>query len=135
MPRSAAADRGVREGEGGGVVAIQNFATIEFCDTPHPNPPPQGGRGQNGDRVGLDVTGPYTPTADAPTAPVAALSTERSGPKGRAFYRTAAALIGVPNRYMHTQVEVCSLTDLENCAKLLAEAIVKIDESTSFIPE
>jgi hypothetical protein len=38
-----------------------------------------------------DVTGPYQPAA--PTAPVAALSTERSGPKGRAFYRTAATLI------------------------------------------
>lgn len=48
---------------------------------------------------------------------------------------TAAALIGVPNRYMHTQVEVCSLSDLENCAKLLADAIVKIDEKTNFIPE
>src|SRR5207237_5055158 len=56
--------------------------------TPHPDP--QGGK--NGDRAVSDATGPYQPTA-APTAPVAALSTERSGPKGRAFYRIAAGLV------------------------------------------
>jgi tetrahedral aminopeptidase len=47
---------------------------------------------------------------------------------------TATALIGVPNRYMHTPVEVCSLADLESCAKLLAEAVVQIDEKTDFVP-
>lgn len=46
----------------------------------------------------------------------------------------AAGLLGIPNRYMHTQVEVVSLTDLENCAKLLAETIARIDSKTSFIP-
>ena len=48
---------------------------------------------------------------------------------------TAAMLVSVPNRYMHTPVEVCSLSDLEACAKLIAEVIVRIDEKTSFIPE
>jgi serine/threonine protein kinase/tetratricopeptide (TPR) repeat protein len=33
------------------------------------------------------------PANDVPTAPVAALSTERSGPRGRAYYRQAAELI------------------------------------------
>jgi endoglucanase len=47
----------------------------------------------------------------------------------------AAGLISIPNRYMHTQVEVCSLTDLENIAKLLAEVVLRIDGKTSFIPE
>jgi len=46
----------------------------------------------------------------------------------------AAALVSVPNRYMHSQVEVVSLTDLENCAKLIAEALARIDETTDFVP-
>jgi endoglucanase len=32
----------------------------------------------------------------------------------------ACGLVGVPNRYMHTPVEVIHLGDLENCAKLMA---------------
>ncbi|MBI4581775.1 MAG: M42 family metallopeptidase [Planctomycetes bacterium] len=46
----------------------------------------------------------------------------------------AAGLVSIPNRYMHTQVEVVSLTDLENAAKLLAETVARIDAKTSFIP-
>lgn len=46
----------------------------------------------------------------------------------------AAGLISIPNRYMHTQVEVVSLTDLENSARLLAEAIARIDPKMDFIP-
>jgi tetrahedral aminopeptidase len=46
----------------------------------------------------------------------------------------AAGLISIPNRYMHTQVELCSLTDLENAAILLAETIKRIDAKMSFIP-
>jgi endoglucanase len=46
----------------------------------------------------------------------------------------AAALVSVPNRYMHTPVEVVSLSDLEATAKLLAETIARIDRRTSFIP-
>lgn len=46
----------------------------------------------------------------------------------------ATMSIGVPNRYMHTQVEVCSLTDLENTAKLLAQFIKDIDSKTDFTP-
>jgi len=47
----------------------------------------------------------------------------------------AAGLISVPNRYMHTQVEMCCLSDLQACAELLAEAVLRIDGKTSFIPE
>lgn len=47
----------------------------------------------------------------------------------------AAASIGVPNRYMHTQSEVCSLKDLENSAKLLAEFIKSINSKTDFRPQ
>lgn len=47
----------------------------------------------------------------------------------------ATAIIGVPNRYMHTQVEVVSLSDLEACAKLLAETLARITDKTNFIPQ
>ncbi len=46
----------------------------------------------------------------------------------------ATALVSVPNRYMHTQVEVVSLVDLENCAKLVAETVARIDDKMRFIP-
>lgn len=46
----------------------------------------------------------------------------------------ATAAIGVPNRYMHTQVEVCSLKDLENCAKLLAEFVKGLKPRSDFRP-
>lgn len=47
---------------------------------------------------------------------------------------SAATAISVPNRYMHTQVEVVSLADLENTAKLLASVCLQINTKTSFIP-
>ena len=46
----------------------------------------------------------------------------------------AAGLIGLPNRYMHTQVEVVSLSDLENSAALIADMILKIGPETDFTP-
>lgn len=47
----------------------------------------------------------------------------------------ATALVGVPNRYMHTMVETCSYDDLENAAKLIAETILAITPKTSFVPK
>jgi putative aminopeptidase FrvX len=46
----------------------------------------------------------------------------------------ATALIGLPNRYMHTQVEACDLRDLENAAELIAETVMKITPKMTFIP-
>jgi len=46
----------------------------------------------------------------------------------------AAGVLSVPNRYMHTQVEMVSLTDLENTARLLAETVARITPQTDFIP-
>ena len=46
----------------------------------------------------------------------------------------ATALVSIPNRYMHTQVEVVSLSDLAAAAKLLAETVARIDRRTNFIP-
>src|ERR1700684_2130121 len=37
----------------------------------------------------------------------------------------ATTLISIPNRYMHTMVETCSLIDLESCAQLIAETILE----------
>jgi tetrahedral aminopeptidase len=46
----------------------------------------------------------------------------------------AAGLISIPNRYMHTQVEVVSLSDLDNAARLIAETVARIDAKTDFTP-
>lgn len=46
----------------------------------------------------------------------------------------AAASLAIPNRYMHTQVEVCSLADLEQAARLLATFVRAIDDKTDFRP-
>jgi endoglucanase len=47
----------------------------------------------------------------------------------------AAGLVSIPNRYMHTPVEMVSLVDLENAAKLLAQFIWDLPERVSFIPQ
>ena len=46
----------------------------------------------------------------------------------------AAGLVTIPNRYMHSPVELVAESDLEQAALLLAEFCLAIDESTSFIP-
>ena len=46
----------------------------------------------------------------------------------------AAGLISVPNRYMHSPVEVVSLTDLEHAARLIAEFCASIDRDSDFTP-
>ena len=46
----------------------------------------------------------------------------------------ASALVSIPNRYMHTPVEVVSLGDLENAAKLLAVFLADLSGKVSFIP-
>lgn len=46
----------------------------------------------------------------------------------------ATAIIGIPNRYMHTPVELVSLKDVEHAAKLIAEYVGSLKPSASFIP-
>ncbi len=46
----------------------------------------------------------------------------------------ATALISIPNRYMHTPVEVISLKDLENASKLLAAVISDLKPPLNFTP-
>ncbi|MBI9016218.1 MAG: M42 family metallopeptidase [Phycisphaerae bacterium] len=46
----------------------------------------------------------------------------------------AAGLISMPNRYMHTPVEVVSLTDLENVIKLIVAYIEKLPAKKDYRP-
>jgi endoglucanase len=46
----------------------------------------------------------------------------------------AAGLIGIPNRYMHSPVEVVSLDDIDQAARLLAEFCVQVTADANFIP-
>ena len=46
----------------------------------------------------------------------------------------AAAVLGVPNRYMHSPCELVHLDDVENTAKLIAHTVAGFGTDTSFIP-
>ena len=46
----------------------------------------------------------------------------------------AAGLVSVPNRYMHSSIEVVSLGDLTKVAKLLAEVLMRIGPEMDFTP-
>ncbi len=46
----------------------------------------------------------------------------------------AAGLVSVPNRYMHSAVEMISLEDLDACADLLARFAAGIKADTDFTP-
>jgi endoglucanase len=46
----------------------------------------------------------------------------------------ATGIVAIPNRYMHSPVEVVSLTDLENAAKLIAQFCLSVDKSSDFTP-
>lgn len=46
----------------------------------------------------------------------------------------ATALLSIPNRYMHSPVEICDLRDAENAVKLLVETISGFTGNETFIP-
>ncbi len=46
----------------------------------------------------------------------------------------ATALVSIPNRYMHSPVEMCDLRDVEGAVKLLTESIAALKGNESFIP-
>ncbi len=47
----------------------------------------------------------------------------------------ATALVKIPLRYMHTPVEVLSLSDLDNAIKLIAATLYRIKDKEAFIPQ
>jgi endoglucanase len=46
----------------------------------------------------------------------------------------AAALLGIPNRYMHTPVELISMQDVENAIQLLTEFVLALEPGMDFTP-
>jgi endoglucanase len=46
----------------------------------------------------------------------------------------ATGLVGIPNRYMHSPVEVVSLDDLDHAARLLAEFCLAVTPQTDWTP-
>lgn len=46
----------------------------------------------------------------------------------------ATGLVSIPNRYMHSAVEMISLEDIDNTADLLADFMLGIDADTDFTP-
>jgi tetrahedral aminopeptidase len=46
----------------------------------------------------------------------------------------AAGLVSIPNRYMHSPVEMVDLGDIEKVSKLLSGFIKKIKKTTNFLP-
>ena len=71
---------------------------------------------------------PYQITAEpsATGTDANAIQVTRSG--------VAAGLVSIPNRYMHTPVEMVDTADVDNAAKLLAAFAQRISPETSFIP-
>ncbi len=66
----------------------------------------------------------------------------RHGPPGRHRRQrdparpggVAAGLVSVPNRYMHSAVEMISLDDIDQCADLLAEFALGVEAEADFTP-
>ena len=46
----------------------------------------------------------------------------------------ATALISIPNRYMHSPVEICDLRDVDNAVKILTETIAALTGKEEFRP-
>ncbi|HYF15161.1 MAG TPA: M20/M25/M40 family metallo-hydrolase [Phycisphaerales bacterium] len=68
------------------------------------------------------------------TLPIADLESNDSKALQVAGSAVAAASIGIPNRNMHTQAEVCDLADIDAAARLLAEFVAGITDDTDFRP-
>jgi endoglucanase len=46
----------------------------------------------------------------------------------------ATGIVAIPNRYMHSPVELVSLVDLENAARLIADFCLSVSPDTDFTP-
>lgn len=47
----------------------------------------------------------------------------------------ATALVGIPNRYMHYQTEMCDIADVDNAVKLLSETVLSMSVKDKFYRE
>ena len=63
----------------------------------------------------------------------------RTGTDADAFYTSRGGIpalsLGIPNRYMHTPVEIVDLDDLESAADLLSEVAVRAEELGPFVTD
>lgn len=73
-----------------------------------------------GIEVQVQVSGTATPTDEK------VIQTSGGG--------VASGLVGVALRYMHTPCEVASLSDIEACARLVAEYCLRLEADTDFTP-
>jgi len=72
--------------------------------------------------VPIQLSGLSTPASND----AASLQLTRGGP--------ATGIVSIPNRYMHSPVEVVSLGDLEHAASLIARFCLEVDEGSDFTP-
>jgi endoglucanase len=72
---------------------------------------------------------PYQQSGDggATGTDAAAMQVSRQG--------VATGLVSIPNRYMHSPIEIVSLQDVENASELLAQVALRLKPGQSFIPE
>lgn len=47
----------------------------------------------------------------------------------------ATALVGIPNRYMHSQVEMCDMVDVESAINIIAETVLTFKPTDKWLPE
>ena len=50
------------------------------------------------------------------------------------MFDVATVLVTIPNRYMHSPVEMISLDDLDNAAKLIAHFCLSLTPTCDFTP-
>ena len=80
-----------------------------------------------------------TTTADDKSIPYQLAACGRATPTDANTIQTsrggvAAGLLSVPNRYMHSPVEMISLDDIDQAAELLAELVIGFSGQESFVP-
>lgn len=76
--------------------------------------------------VGNDIKYQLTASGSPPGTDARVIQLTRGG--------VASGLISIPNRYMHSPVEIVSLDDMDAAADLLARFLESVDDTTDFIP-
>ncbi|MEI6808907.1 MAG: M42 family metallopeptidase [bacterium] len=96
--------------------------------TLHRGPNINPGLGASMEKIARDKKIPFQVTAEPRSTGTDAnvMQVNKSG--------VATALVSIPNRYMHTPVEVISMKDLENTSRLLAEFICSLNGKADYIP-